>query len=281
VDKLSSDAKNRYCPAMARGLLRTLARLVRRVRLVTSATAVAAACTRPPTPPASAPEGDEATTAIAGDDALHADARRNMVDVQIRRRGIQNGAVLAAMERVPRHLFVPPDARHLAYSDSPLAIGEGQTISQPYIVAYMTAALEVSREDTVLEIGTGSGYQAAVLAELARLVHTIEIVPALADQARRALAEAGYTNIDVRTGDGYRGWPERAPFSRIIVTAAPPQIPPALVEQLAVGGRMVLPVGTGDQEIVIVTKTADGVATTRTIPVRFVPMVEGRAAADK
>ena len=269
---------------MIRSLLRTLARLARRVRLVTSATAVAAACTRPQTPPASAPpgpEGNEATAAIAGDDALQADARRDMVDVQIRRRGIESRAVLAAMERVPRHLFVPPDARHLAYSDSPLAIGEGQTISQPYIVAYMTAALDVSRDDTVLEIGTGSGYQAAVLAELARLVHSIEIVPALADRARRALAQAGYTNIEVRTGDGYRGWPERAPFTRIIVTAAPPEIPPTLVEQLAVGGRMVLPVGTGDQEIVIVTKTADGVATSRTIAVRFVPMVEGGNADEK
>lgn len=191
-----------------------------------------------------------------------------MVDEQIRRRGIESPMVLAAMARVPRHLFVPPAIQSLAYTDSPLPIGEGQTISQPYILAYMTAVLDVSREDTVLEIGTGSGYQAAVLAELVRHVLSIEIVP--------ELAAAGCANVEVRTGDGYRGWPERVPFSRIIVTAAPPEIPEALVDQLAVGGRMVLPVGKDLQEIVLVTKSATGVTTERTIPVRFVPMVTGR-----
>jgi protein-L-isoaspartate(D-aspartate) O-methyltransferase len=200
-------------------------------------------------------------------------ARRRMVETQLRAEGITSEAVLQAMSKVPRHLFVPPELRDRAYDNTPLPIGLGQTISQPFIVAYMTEALQVTREHTVLEIGTGSGYQAAVLAELAREVLTIEIVGALADRSRAALAEAGYRNVTVRTGNGYLGWPERAPFQRIIVTAAPETVPQALVDQLAIGGIMVLPVGTLFQEIIIVTKTAEGVAQKRTIPVRFVPMV--------
>ncbi len=198
-----------------------------------------------------------------------------MVDRQIRARGIRNAAVLDAVERVPRHLFVPPAVRPQAYEDTPLPIGYGQTISQPYIVAYMTETLEVSRDHRVLEIGTGSGYQAAVLAGLVRQVYSIEIVPELAESARRVLAGAGYPNVEVRTGNGYLGWPERAPFDRIVVTAAPPDVPTALVDQQAGGGRMVVPVGTLLQEIVIVIKDARGVSETRTIPVRFVPMVGG------
>lgn len=201
-------------------------------------------------------------------------ARRRMVETQLQAEGISSNAVLQAMARVPRHLFVPPELRDRAYENSPLPIGLGQTISQPYIVAYMTEALQVTRDHAVLEIGTGSGYQAAVLAELAREVLTIEIVPQLADRARAALNETGYSNVTVRTGNGYLGWPERAPFQRIIVTAAPDAIPQALVDQLAVGGIMVAPVGTASQEIVIVTKTPEGVAEKRTIPVRFVPMVQ-------
>jgi protein-L-isoaspartate(D-aspartate) O-methyltransferase len=201
-------------------------------------------------------------------------ARRRMVETQLQAEGIRSEPVLQAMGRVPRHLFVPPEVRDRAYENTPLPIGLGQTISQPFIVAYMTEVLQVSRGHTVLEIGTGSGYQAAILAELARDVLTIEIVPQLADRARKALADAGYSNVTVRTGNGYLGWPERAPFDRIIVTAAPDTIPQALVDQLAVGGIMVAPVGTQSQEIVIVTKTADGVAEKRTLPVRFVPMVQ-------
>jgi protein-L-isoaspartate(D-aspartate) O-methyltransferase len=203
----------------------------------------------------------------------HTAARRRMVDDQIKARGIRNPAVLDVMARVPRHLFVPPDVQGRAYDDTPLPIGHGQTISQPYIVAYMTEALETSREHRVLEIGTGSGYQAAVLAELVNALYSIEIVPELAHGAARALAGAGYRNVEVREGNGYLGWPEHAPFDRIIVTAAPPQIPQTLVDQLAVGGRMVVPVGTLLQEIVVLTKNARGVTETRTIPVRFVPMV--------
>ena len=199
-------------------------------------------------------------------------ARQRMVE-SFKAEGIRSAAVLQAMAKVPRHLFVPPDIRHRAYEDTPLPIGLGQTISQPFIVAYMTEALQVSPEHTVLEIGTGSGYQAAVVAEIAREVYTIEILPELADRARKALADAGYRNVNVRTGNGYLGWPERAPFQGIIVTAAPDTIPRALVGQLAVGGIMVLPVGTLFQEMTIVTKTAQGVAEKRTIPVRFVPMV--------
>ena len=200
--------------------------------------------------------------------------REQMVNAQIRARDVRNPAVLQAMMRVPRHRFVPDAMRPYAYEDRPLPIGNGQTISQPYIVAYMTEVLQLEPAHKVLEIGTGSGYQAAVLAEIAKQVYSIEIVPELADRARRALAETGYRNVDVRTGDGYLGWPDHAPFDRIIATAAPPDIPKRLVDQLAVGGIMVMPVGTGYQEIVIISKTAQGVTQKRTIEVRFVPMVK-------
>ncbi len=202
--------------------------------------------------------------------------RQHMVDTQIRAREVRGAAVLRAMARVPRHLFVPEALRAHAYEDRPLPIGHGQTISQPYIVAYMTDVLQLEPRHTVLEIGTGSGYQAAVLAEIAMRVYSIEIVPELADRARAALAQAGYRNVEVRTGNGYLGWPERAPFDRIIVTAAPPEIPKALVDQLASGGIMVAPVGTDYQEIVVITRTPQGVTERRTIAVRFVPMVNAR-----
>jgi protein-L-isoaspartate(D-aspartate) O-methyltransferase len=214
------------------------------------------------------------TCAQADWDAL----RRQMVDTQIRARDVRDEAVLRAMSRVPRHLFVPEGLRVYAYEDRPLPIGQGQTISQPYIVGYMTDVLQVEPSHSVLEIGTGSGYQSAVLADIVKQVYSIEIVPQLADGARRALAQTGYRNVEIRTGDGYRGWPERAPFDRIIVTAAPPQIPDALVDQLAVGGIMVVPVGTDYQEIVIIIRTATGVTEKRTIGVRFVPMVKPQGA---
>lgn len=206
--------------------------------------------------------------------------RDRMVDTQIRGRDVQDAAVLQAMRRVPRHLFVPEDIRPYAYDDRPLPIGRGQTISQPYIVGYMTQALQLQPSHKVLEIGTGSGYQSAVLAELVKQVYSIEIVPDLAASARRALAQAGYRNVEVRAGNGYLGWPEHAPFDRIIVTAAPPDIPQALVSQLAVGGIMVVPVGTSYQEMVIITKTPAGVTEQRTIEVRFVPMVSKPPAKD-
>jgi protein-L-isoaspartate(D-aspartate) O-methyltransferase len=213
-----------------------------------------------------------ADTDSTGQDNLQG-LRDRMVETQIVARDLRDAAVLRAMRRVPRHLFVPDDLRQSAYDDRPLPIGRGQTISQPYIVAYMSEALQLTGGHTVLEIGTGSGYQAAVLAEIVRQVYSIEIIPDLADTARQALARAGYRNVEVRTGNGYLGWPERAPFDRIIVTAAPPEIPQALVDQLAVGGIMVVPVGTSHQEIVVVTKTPDGATEKRTIEVRFVPMV--------
>jgi protein-L-isoaspartate(D-aspartate) O-methyltransferase len=199
--------------------------------------------------------------------------RERMVETQIRARDITNTAVLQAMGRVPRHLFVPDDVRPFAYEDRPLPIGRGQTISQPYIVAYMTEALQVEPSHTVLEIGTGSGYQAAILAEIVKQVYSVEIVPDLAETARRSIAEAGYKNIEVRTGNGYMGWHDHAPFDRIIVTAAPAEIPQSLVDQLAVGGVMVVPVGTASQEIVVINRTPDGIVQKRTIEVRFVPMV--------
>ena len=199
--------------------------------------------------------------------------RQQMVDTQIRARQVQSEVVLQAMTRVPRHLFVPESLRPYAYEDRPLPIGREQTISQPYIVGYMTDVLQLEPSHRVLEIGTGSGYQAAVLAEIATHVYSIEIVPELAEGARRALTESGYRNVDVRTGNGYLGWPDRAPFDRIIVTAAPPTIPNALVDQLAVGGIMVVPVGTDYQEIAIISRSASGTTETRTIGVRFVPMI--------
>jgi protein-L-isoaspartate(D-aspartate) O-methyltransferase len=196
-----------------------------------------------------------------------------MVDSQIRARGVTDERVLTALRKVPRHLFVPEPHRIRAYDDTPLPIGFDQTISQPYIVAYMSEVLEPKATDRVLEIGTGSGYQAAVLGELAGEVYTIEIVEPLAAQARETLAGLGYTNIQVRQGNGYLGWPEAAPFDKIIVTAAPDEVPPLLVEQLAVGGVLVVPVGRGEQVMTIVRKTERGVTTTETLPVRFVPMV--------
>ena len=198
--------------------------------------------------------------------------RQRMVEQQLRARDIESTAVLEVMRRVPRHLFVPEDERSSAYTDYPLPIGFGQTISQPYIVAFMTQALDLDKTHRVLEIGTGSGYQAAILAELAREVFTIEIVKELAERARTTLDQLGYKNIQVRAGNGYLGWPEAAPFDRIMVTAAPDEVPPALIDQLKVGGVMAIPVGTGEQTLRIMRRTSSGMETIKTLPVRFVPM---------
>lgn len=204
-------------------------------------------------------------------DETFARQRRQLVD-QLKAESIKNQSVLDAMLKVPRHKFVPASSRHLSYVNRPLSIGQGQTISQPYIVAYMTEAAEIATGEKVLEIGTGSGYQAAVLAELAGQVYSIEIIPELAEGARAVLRELGYKNVEVKTGNGYLGWPEHAPFDAIVVTAAPDEVPKALVEQLAVRGKMVVPVGSDFQEMVIITRTESGVVERRTIPVAFVPM---------
>lgn len=206
------------------------------------------------------------------DDANWEARRASMVDGQLRTRDITDPRVLRVMGKVPRHLFVPENIRRHAYLDGPLPIGHDQTISQPYIVAYMTQALDPRKTDKVLEIGTGSGYQAAVLAELVADVYTIEIVEPLAQSAKELLGKLGYDNVHVRAGDGYAGWPEAAPFDAIIVTCAPDHIPQPLIDQVAVGGRLVIPVGDFHQEIVIVTKTEKGVMQRETIAVRFVPM---------
>ena len=198
--------------------------------------------------------------------------RERMVAEQMAARDIKDPRVLAAMGKVPRHLFVPADQQRLAYEDHPLPIGKDQTISQPYIVAYMSQALELKPTDKVLEIGTGSGYQAAVLGELAREVYTIEIVKELADRATKTLADAGYRNIHVRHGDGYAGWPEQAPFHAIMVTAAPDHVPQPLIDQLAPGGRMVIPVGDYFQELRVIHRTEKGVVERTTLSVRFVPL---------
>lgn len=202
-----------------------------------------------------------------------ADGQRTvMVEQQLAARGITDQRVLEAMRKVPRHRFVPESARGEAYGDHPLPIGHGQTISQPYIVGFMTQALQLEPSHRVLEIGTGSGYQAAVLAELVKEVYTIEIVAPLAERAKALLAELAYRNVRVRAGNGYLGWPEQAPFDRVMVTAAPDEIPPALVAQLKIGGLMAVPVGTVMQELRIVRRTTSGLETLETLPVRFVPM---------
>lgn len=204
-------------------------------------------------------------------------SRVRMVEDQIKGRGVKDQAVLKAVSTVKRELFVPEKYRDLAYSDRPLPIGHNQTISQPYIVAYMTEQLQVQKSQKILEIGTGSGYQAAILAELANHVFTIEIIPELAEGAEKVLNKTGYDNITVRTGDGYKGWPDQAPFDRIIVTAAPEEIPEKLVQQLANDGRMIIPVGANlfMQYLWLIKKDKDGIVKKEKIlPVRFVPMVK-------
>ena len=198
--------------------------------------------------------------------------REKMVESQIKARGVKDPRVLAALFKVERHRFVPEKYLDSAYSDQPLLIGEGQTISQPYVVALMTELLELKGNEQVLEIGTGSGYQAAILAELAKEVYTIEIIEPLAARAKEKLSELGYQNVKVKAGDGYLGWPEAAPFDAIIVTAAPDHIPNPLIEQLKEGGRMVVPVGTHTQELKKIIKRFGKTETIDVIPVLFVPM---------
>jgi len=196
-----------------------------------------------------------------------------MVEVQIRARGVKNDRVLAALRKVPRHLFVPLELQPFAYGDEPLPIGEGQTISQPYIVAYMTAALELKGGEKVLEVGTGSGYQSAVLAEIVPVVFTVELIGGLSGKAQALLQKLGYTNIHFRIGDGTSGWEENAPFEAIVVTAAAEAVPKRLQEQLAPTGRMIIPVGVGFQELVLISRERKGFRKKKLLPVRFVPLV--------
>lgn len=203
----------------------------------------------------------------------HAAARARMVEQHLRARDISDTAVLGAMLRVPRHRFVPRGSQREAYADHPLPIGLDQTISQPYIVAYMTQAARIGPEDKVLEIGTGSGYQAAILAEIAREVYSVELLPELGERAAKVIQDLGYTNVHLRVGDGYAGWKEHAPYDAIIVTAAPERVPQALVDQLAVNGRMVIPVGGREQHMRVITRTPQGIIEERTLDVRFVPLV--------
>lgn len=230
-----------------------------------------------------APQANELPTARAsaresapawklGDVDDYSVGRARMVDEQIAARGVRDPKVLEAMRTVPRHEFVPESERAWAYHDQPLPIGHEQTISQPYIVARMTELLAPAPAHKVLEIGTGSGYQAAVLSGLVREVYSIEIVEPLATSAREVLKRLGYRNVQVRAGDGYRGWPEQAPFDGIIVTAAPPRIPEPLKQQLRVGGKLVIPVGDDYQELRVLTRTAQGFDERSVLPVRFVPM---------
>jgi protein-L-isoaspartate(D-aspartate) O-methyltransferase len=211
--------------------------------------------------------------ACTGSQGGHAEERARMVKAQIEARGVSDPRVLEAMRQVPRHRFVPEDVRELAYADRALPIGHGQTISQPYIVAAMTELLDPKPAGRVLEVGAGSGYQAAVLSRLAREVVTIEIVPELASTARERLASLGYANVTVITGDGYAGLPEKAPFDGILVTAAPDEVPGPLLEQLAVGARLVIPVGREDQMLRVYQRTEHGLESRDVFPVRFVPLV--------
>jgi len=204
--------------------------------------------------------------------AAFTDARADMVAEQLVARGVRDRRVLSAMKEVPRESFVPSELASRAYADQPLPLGHEQTISQPYIVARMTELLALEPEDKVLEVGTGSGYQAAVLAELAAEVYSVEIVAPLAERARDVLERLGYENVHVRIGDGYQGWPEEAPFDAIIVTAAPAEIPEPLKQQLRSGGRLVIPVGERSQELLVLTRTAQGFTEQSVLPVRFVPM---------
>lgn len=220
-----------------------------------------------------------APSAILAQDARDfARLRERMVTQQIVARGVEDPGVIEAMRKVPRHLFVPESNRAFSYRDHPLPIGQGQTISQPYIVAYMTEALELKADDMVLEIGTGSGYQAAILAELVKEVYTIEIIERLGKRAQKTLEKLGYRNIHVKLGDGYKGWPEKAPFDAVIVTCAPEQVPQALVEQLREGGRIIIPVGRAGavQKLVRGIKKNGRVEAKQVMHVRFVPMVKGR-----
>jgi len=227
--------------------------------------------------PVFAQTNDPSRRSAAAQDSQAA-ARRRMVNEQIADRDVRDPRVLEAMRKVPRHRFVPPALIPRAYDDSPLPIGYDQTISQPFIVAHMTEALGIQGSHKVLEIGTGSGYQAAVLGELARTVYTIEIVPELARGAAATLKALGYSNVQVRAGDGYAGWPEHAPFDRIMLTAAPEEIPKPLIDQLAPRGRLLAPVGAQGavQWLTIVEKTPQGVTQRRTLPVRFVPFTRSR-----
>jgi protein-L-isoaspartate(D-aspartate) O-methyltransferase len=219
--------------------------------------------------------GTEAGIAIAAEEEINGVSskvlRGRLVDKLVLK-GISDKKVIEVMRKVPRHEFVPKKYRDEAYDDHPLPIGMEQTISQPFIVAYMTEALKLKGGEKVLEIGTGSGYQAAVLAEIADTVYTIEILEPLARSAEKTLKRLGYDNIHVMAGDGYRGWPEHAPFDAVIVTAAPDHVPQPLVEQLKVGGRMIIPVGEWLQSLIIITKNKDGVTQREDLPVRFVPM---------
>ena len=210
-----------------------------------------------------------------------ADERSRMVEYQIRSRGISNPRVLNAMREIPRHLFIPPPYNTSAYDDAPLPIGNGQTISQPYIVALMTELLDPRPEDSVLEIGAGSGYQAAILSMLVRHVTTIERLPAVADLARGNLSRIGIKNISIIVGDGTRGYPENAPYDGIMITAATPEIPKPLIDQLAVGGLLVAPVGGRElQELITLTKKEDGVVRSSHGGVRFVPLIGEHGWAD-
>ncbi|MFW6235335.1 MAG: protein-L-isoaspartate(D-aspartate) O-methyltransferase [Desulfovibrionales bacterium] len=210
------------------------------------------------------------------DSDARARERKDMVEYQLKRRGISDPQVLHAMETVPRHLFVPENERHNAYADGPVPIGKGQTISQPYIVAYMTEALKLTRQEKVLEIGTGMGYQAAVLSRIAREVYTVERIPELLQKAESTFRRLGYDNIHTRSADGTMGLPSEAPFDAIIVTAGSPEIPEPLMSQLAIGGKMVIPVGAHrlSQDIMRVTRTSDAeYASESLLSVAFVPLI--------
>jgi protein-L-isoaspartate(D-aspartate) O-methyltransferase len=214
-------------------------------------------------------------------DEVFAARRKEMVEKQVHGRGVMDKSVLEAMMKVERHIFVPDELCDMAYEDTPVPIKFDQTVSQPYIVGFMTEALKISPKDKILEIGTGSGYQSAILGELAREVYTIEVVRPLGEQATERLEKLGYKNVHVRIGDGYKGWPEEAPFDAIIATAAPLDVPDTLVSQLKIGGRMIIPVGSVFQELFLITRNEKGYDKQPLLPVKFVPMITPYSRKDR
>jgi len=237
-------------------------------------------CVASPPAEQEVPIHKEAERGAGSEHGKYAMQRKRLIN-EIRSQGVKDESVLKALDDVPRHMFVPMNLRDSSYENGPLPIGQGQTISQPYIVAYMTEALKLDRKDRVLEIGTGSGYQSAILSGLVNDVYSIEVLPELSRQAQKTFNEVGIDNVHLKVGDGYQGWPEEAPFDAIIVTAAPPEIPQALISQLADGGRLIAPVGGSDfQQLVLITRDGDRFFKQNLLPVRFVPMVPGKAEAN-
>lgn len=278
IDRVFVSLSRFLGPAVSRGL--SWIRFLGSLTLAGFVSASTSGCAASPSSEQDVPVHQGAQRGAGIDHGKYAMQRKRLIN-EIRSQGVKDESVLKALDDVPRHMFVPRNLRDSSYENGPLPIGQGQTISQPYIVAYMTEALKLDRKDKVLEIGTGSGYQSAIISGLVNDVYSIEVLPELSRQARKTFSDVGIDNVHLKVGDGYQGWPEEAPFDAIIVTAAPPEIPQALISQLADGGRLIAPVGGSDfQQLVLITRDGDRFSKQNLLPVRFVPMVPGRAEAN-